>query len=368
MKWNWQQGDWPNFSYKTDILNRLEKDFLYNSGIIFGVYKHFSEFDQNQIRIELISNEALNTSEIEGEYLNRDSLQASICRHFGLQALDRKISPAEQGISDLMINLYETYDNQLTHKTLYQWHHMLTLGRNDLQDVGRYRTNEEPMQVVSGPLHESKIHFEAPPSKQVKIEMEKFVHWFNLTGQASKTPLPALTRSGIAHLYFESIHPFEDGNGRIGRALSEKALAQALSKPTLIALSSVINSNKKVYYEALERANKRNEITAFLEYFAEVILEAMRYTQTHTQFMIAKNKLFDSLKGQINSRQEKLLLRLFREGPNGFIGGLSAKNYMSITNTSRATATRDLTDLLHKGALIKTGELKHARYQLNVYK
>lgn len=158
----------------------------------------------------------------------------------------------------------------------------------------------------------------------------------------------------------------EDGNGRIGRAIAEKALAQCLGQPTLIAIAHMIERNKKAYYSALEQANKNNEITAWLIYFADTVLSAQSYTQVRLEFLIDKAKLFDRLRGQLNVRQEKVLSRMFREGPEGFIGGLNAEKYLSITGTTRPTATRDLQDLVIKGALTKTGEHKHTRYHLNI--
>ena len=175
-----------------------------------------------------------------------------------------------------------------------------------------------------------------------------------------------MLRAGIAHLYFVSIHPFEDGNGRIGRALAEKALAQCLGQPTLIAIAYTIERNKKAYYTALEQANSRNEITPWLTYFATLVLDAQRYTATWIEFLINKAKLYDRLRGQLNPRQEKVLTGLFREGPEGFIGGLSAEKYIGITGAPRATATRDLQDLVGKGALLRCGERKYTRYLFNL--
>lgn len=362
MQWNWQQRDWPHFTYKKPQFERLEKQFLQGSGVLMGAFKHLSEGDKSQLKIDLISNEALKTSEIEGEYLNRDSLQSSIRRHFGLAADKRKVSLAEQGIAELMVDLYESFSKKLTHTTLFTWHEMLCKGRTDLQDIGKYRTHDEPMQVISGPLHKPKIHFEAPPSSRVKKEMDGFIAWFN----DSKNTLPPLTRASIAHLYFECIHPFEDGNGRIGRAIAEKALAQSLGHPTLIALADTIEKHKKHYYDALEKANKCNEITPWNLWFAAIILEAQEATQNRVEFLISKTKFFDTFRGQLNARQEKVVLRLFKEGPDGFEGGLSAEKYSTIAKTSSATATRDLQDLVAKGVLRKTGELRYTRYWLEV--
>ena len=366
MKWNWQQADWPNFSYNHAKFDESEKRLLLGAGLLFGAFKHLDDDDKRQLTIELISNEALKTSAIEGEYLDRDSLQSSIQRQFGLITDNRKISAAEQGIAEVMVDLYRSFNVPLSHNLLFEWHSMLTNGRRDLNDIGRYRTHADPMQIVSGAIYAPKVHFEAPPSSQMMAEMEQFIAWFNDTAPTGKSPLPALLRAGIAHLYFVSIHPFEDGNGRIGRALAEKALAQCLGQPTLIAIAYTIERNKKAYYTALEQANRRNEITPWLLYFADLVLNAQRYTATWIEFLISKAKLYDRLRGQLNPRQEKVLARLFREGPEGFIGGLSAEKYIGITGAPRATATRDLQDLVGKGALLRRGERKHTRYLLNL--
>ena len=197
-------------------------------------------------------------------------------------------------------------------------------------------------------------------------EMDDFVTWFNGSAPGATKPLPALTRAGMAHLYFESIHPFEDGNGRIGRALSEKAVAQNIRSPSLIALAYTIERQRKRYYDMLEAASRGNEITAWLIYFAETVLAAQRTTLMRVEFTVAKTKFYDGLRGRLNERQEKAIARMFRAGVDGFRGGLSAENYMSITKASRATTTRDLQDLVAKGALTKSGERRHTRYQLKL--
>lgn len=366
MAWNWQHRKWPDFIYNQVDLDSYERQFLQTSGILFGAFRHIQDDDKKNLIVDIISEEAIQTSEIEGEHLNRDSVQSSLRRHFGLDAENRKIPLAEQGISEMMIDVYETFAQPLAHETLFRWHTMLTKGRSDLDDIGCYRTCSDAMQVVSGPLNRPIVHFEAPPSKQVMQEMEGFISWFQDTAPDSKNPLPALTRAGIAHLYFVCIHPLEDGNGRIGRAIAEKALAQNFGQPTLIALSHIIQKHKKAYYDALEHNNRDIEITDWLVYFSKTILRAQARTQNMIDFVIEKAKLYDKARGLLNERQEKLLARIFREGPEGFIGGLSLRNYLAITGTSRATATRDLQDLVGKKILTRTGELKGTRYQLNI--
>jgi Fic family protein len=366
MQWNWQQDDWPQFSYQKSALADLEALFLRQSGVFLGAMKHVGAEDKDTLTVDLMSTEALKTSEIEGEILNRDSLQSSIRRNFGLDDKNPKIPPAEQGIAEMMVDLYKTFKQPLSHEQLFAWHGMLMKGRRDLHTPGAYRTHDDPMQVVSGPVHKPRVHFEAPPSKAVRGEMTQFIKWLNDTAPDGKNPLPALARAGIAHLHYVCIHPFEDGNGRIGRAIAEKVLSQCLGQPTLIALSHAIQEHKNAYYDSLEKNNKGNEITGWLVYFAKTILEAQAYTQKLIDFLIAKSRLYEKLRGGMNERQQKVIARLFREGPTGFKGGLSAEKYIGIAKTSRATATRDLQDLVEMGALAKTGERKYTRYWLAI--
>jgi Fic family protein len=369
MAWNWQQSDWPEFRYSHAELERFEQAFLLSSGELLGAFRHVDQNDQDTLRIELISEEALKTSEIEGELLDRDSVQSSLREQFGLftaTSTARRVPPGERGIAEMMVDLYRGFDSRLTHKSLFRWHEMVMAGHRNIHTVGGYRKHKEPMQVVSGRIDKPKIHFVAPPSARVRVEMTGFVDWFNRTGPSGSSALPLLTRAGIAHLYFESIHPFEDGNGRMGRALSVKALAQTLGQPSLIALAHTIERDRRAYYEMLERSNKENEITRWLQYFAETILQAQRTTMKRVEFYIAKTKFYDRLRGKLKPRQAKVIARMFEEGVSGFKGGLSAENYISITKTSRATATRDLRDLVALGAVSRSGERRHTRYRLNI--
>lgn len=365
-KWNWQLADWPDFRWDRTKLDAMEADFLRQAGEFIGAIKHVAEDEKEVLTVDLISDEALKTSEIEGEILNRDSLQSSVRRNLGLETDGRRIPAAEQGIAEMMVDLYRNFAEPVSDGLLFRWHEMLMNGRRDVRDVGRYRAGDGPMQIVSGPIHEPRVHFEAPPPARMKSEMARFIKWFNQSAQTGENPLPALTRAAIAHWHFVTIHPFEDGNGRIARALAEKAIAQYLGHPTLIALSHVINSRRKIYYEALERANGQNEITDLVVYFARTILDAQMHAQRMVDFIIAKARFFDRLRGKMNERQEKALVRMFREGPQGFKGGLSAEKYIRITGASRATATRDLHDLVAKGALVRTGTLKSTRYHLHL--
>jgi len=366
MKWNWELPDWPNFTWDEARLAVAEEQFLVAGGVLIGTLKHLGENDRNQLTVEAMSTEAVTTSEIEGEILDRASVQSSIQRQLGLAVDDRRVAPREQGTAEMMVDLYRTFSAPLSEEMIFGWHRMLMSGRQDVKNVGCYRTSDEAMQVVSGVIGSPKVHFEAPPSAQVPREMAGFIDWFKRTAPGGTEPLPALTRAGTAHLYFESVHPFEDGNGRVGRAIAEKSLAQSLGQPTLIVLAATILARRASYYHALEAASRQNEITNWLAWFGGVTIEAQRRTLALIEFLIEKARLFDRLKGQLNERQQETLLRMFKEGPDGFKGGLSAGKYSTITGASPATATRDLVDLTEKGALVRTGELRHARYNLSV--
>lgn len=339
---------------------------MLGAGIFLGTVTHLADEDRDQLTVEAMSDEAVTTSEIEGEILDRDSVQSSIRRQLGLISDRRRVKPAEQGIGELVVDLYRHYAKPLDEKTLFAWHRMICQGRTDLRDIGRYRTHPEPMQVVSGKIYDPNVHFEAPPSERVGAEMARYLDWFNRTAPGGSDPLPVLTRAGIAHLYFESIHPFEDGNGRVGRAIAEKVLAQSLGRPSLTALASTILVNRTAYYDALEAANKKNEVTNWLAWFAGIGIEAQQRTLVQVEFLIAKTKLLDQSRDRLNDRQRKVLVRVLREGPDGFVGGLSASNFVAIAKTSPATARRDLAEMVELGVLSRTGEKRHARYHLPI--
>ena len=365
-RWNWTLDDWPDFTWDAARLAPLEGRFARDAGLTLGVFGQLAEEDRAQITLQILSEEGIKTSEIEGEFLDRESLQSSLRREFGLKTDARRPHPAEDGLARMMSELYRGFAAPLDHATLWRWHAMVMAGSRDIDVIGGYRAHAEPMQVVSGPDYKRIVHFEAPPSERVPGEMARFIDRFNETHPDGPAPMAPLARAGMAHLWFESIHPFEDGNGRIGRAISEKALAQGLGRPSLIALSRTIEAGRKHYYAALEAANKSNEITPWLLWFADTAIAARGETERLVAFLIAKTKLFDRLRGTLNERQEKALLRMFREGPDGFTGGMSAEKYIRITGAARATASRDLADLVAKGALRRTGERRYTRYWLDI--
>ncbi len=364
MTWNWQLPHWPDFRYDAAAIASYEQRFLLSSGEILGAVHHVSAADRDQLRIELLSDEAMQTSAIEGEMLDRLSVQSSLRRHMGLDPDTYPAKPREQGVAEMMVDVYSTYASPLADETLFRWHGMLLSHDQRLDAIGAYRRHEDAMQIVSGRIDRPTVHFEAPPSAQVPNEMARYIAWFNETAPNGAGAIPPLIRAGLSHLYFESIHPFEDGNGRLGRALAEKALAQNLGQPSLIALAFTIERDRKAYYDQLEQHQKAEDITGWLVWFAQMVLTAQQVTLDRVSFFIAKGHFYDRHRDHLNDRQAKVIARLFEAGPAGFKGGLSAENYLSITGTSRATATRDLQDLVEQGALLRSGELRHTRYRL----
>lgn len=364
MQWIWEHHNWPKFEYNSSELQSFEREFYQNSGKIMGAVQHLTAQTQEMLRIDLLCQEAVATSHIEGEVLDRLSVQSSIRKHLGLKTDYRKTQANAEGVSEMMVDLYINFSAPLSHELLHDWHKMLMNGRRDVEVIGHYRQHEEPMQIVSGNYAAPKLFYEAPPSERVFDEMEGFINWYRT--ELDNKDLLTLAFAGIVHLYFEIIHPFEDGNGRIGRALAEKAISQRLNFAALNSFTKVIGNHKKEYYSAIQACNHSLSIDLYLQYFAKLALEAQNYTLKTVEFLINKAKFFDKFQNQFNQRQEKVLLRVFEAGIEGFKGGLSANNYQAIAKTSPATTTRDLQELVALSALIKQGQLRHSRYFLNL--
>lgn len=360
--WNWQQKNWPQFIYDKDKIAYLESQYALLAGEFKGALKHISTKRLNEVTISLLSHEALETSRIEGEILDRNSVQSSIQGQLGLNPKPHKSKPAESGIATMMIDLFQNYSRPLSYTELSQWHKSISKGNARVQNPGHYRASCEPMQIVSGPYGHERIHFQAPASNILDAEMDRFIEWFNST----EKKLSPLIRASIAHLYFVSIHPYEDGNGRISRALVEKVLSQYKGAPALTNISRTIMANRNAYYDALERNNKGLDITDWIMYLGQTIIDSQEYTLKKIELTITKTKLYDEYKEELNTRQIKLIEKLFAAEPDGFEGGMSAEKYIHITDTSRATATRDLHRLVELGILRKEGELRHTRYYLIV--
>ncbi len=363
MRWNWQQPDWPEWRYEHDALVAQEQRFLLKAGQTTGAWSHLAKEDRTSISVEIITAEAMKTSEIEGVYLDRASVQSSVPCAFGLSA-ERRQGVAESGVADLLTDGFRTWQAPLDEENLFRWNKMVCRGRDDLRDLGGWRQGGNPMRVVSGPFEKPRVHYKAPPAARMTAEMVRFIEWFNASAPNGPAPMAAVARAGIAHLYFVSIHPFEDGNGRIARTLCEKVLAQAIGHPSLAALFVQIEKVRKIYYEKLEANNKSMHVAGWLTWFADIVLEAQAYSGSLINHLICKARLMDRLRNLINARQTKALLRMFEAGPVGFCGGRSAVKYMRITGASPATARRDLGELVGLGALVRTGERKGTRYWL----
>lgn len=367
MSYNWQLPDWPQFQYDLTHIEDLLLSFAEKEGHVSGILKALPEDAQTEAIIDMMVAEAMKTSEIEGEFLSRQDVMSSIKNNLGLNTVAEPIRDRKsQGAAELMVDVRNTFSQTLTADTLFSWHTMIMKGETT-HTVGAWRTHEDPIQVVSGPIGKWTVHFEAPPSKQVPQEMNAFSRWFNGTAPGSQKAIKkAPVRSAIAHLYFESIHPFEDGNGRVGRAIAEKALSQGLGRPILLSLSNTIETQKSAYYDALKKGQRSNDITGWIQYFVSVIVDAKMLAQEHIEFTLKKTRFFQRFDDLLNERQLRVIRRMFEEGPQGFKGGMSTKKYIAITGTSKATATRDLQDLVTNGALISSGAGRSTRYQVNL--
>ncbi|MDH5826260.1 Fic family protein [Sphingobacterium faecium] len=362
--YNWQYKDWPNFNYLEGNIHDIAISFAGELGLVSGLVTALNDDLKKETIIEILISEAIKTSEIEGEYLSRIDVMSSIKRNLGLTDNNTVSDKRVAGIAALMSKVRNAYKDDLSIAMILDWHKVLMDSFSNIH-AGQWRQGEEPMQVISGAFGKEVVHFEAPASTQVAKEMDSFVEWFNTVELLSTDKVTkALIKSAITHLYFESIHPFEDGNGRIGRALAEYALSYSLQNPVLLSISKIIEKNKHTYYEALKNAQTSLEITEWIKYFAQVILDAQIDAKQLVEFTVIKVKFFDGFKDQLNDRELKAINRMFEAGVEGFEGGMTAKKYVAITKASKATATRDLQHLSEIGALDLLGAGRSVRYKL----
>ena len=363
MAYNWQRIDWTNFQYDESLFEKSWIEFVTISGESEGFMKSSSQGIKEESMVNLLVNEAIKTSEIEGEFISRIDLISSIRKKLGYPTESIIIKDQRSlGIANLLISSRESYAENLSEEMLFEWHKLLMQGNYSVE-IGKWRTHTEPMQVVSGAMGREKVHFEAPPSEILPKEMRQFFDWFNKSKITIKNPL---IRSAVAHLYFESIHPFEDGNGRIGRIVAEKTISQSLNRPILMSISKTIEANKNGYYLALQKGQSSNEINAWIAYFSQVIIDAQKDFNQTILFSIRKAAFFDTNKSLLNDRQQKVIKRMLEEGENEFLGGMNARKYLAITKTSKATATRDLVDLVGKGILTVKGGGRSVGYQVDL--
>lgn len=332
-----------------------------------GLLEGLNEATKMETVIEMMVSEAVKTSEIEGEYISRRDVKSSIRNNLGLSISKEQVNDKRaEGAAALLLLVRDHYLEPLSEEMLFEWHEALMIGDRHIKK-GAWRTHKEPMQVVSGPIGKQKVHYEAPPSFQVPKEMKAFIKWFNDTAPDGKNDIgkPSV-RSALAHVYFESIHPFEDGNGRIGRAISEKALSQGVGRPVLLSLSAAIEEKRNDYYDALNAAQSTLDASGWVEYFVRTCLDAQIQAEEKINFTLKKTKLFDRFEKNMNERQLRAVRRMLEDGPDSFEGGMTAKKYMVITKASRATATRDLQELADMKVLVQEGAGRSVRYKVNL--
>ncbi|MBA3953909.1 Fic family protein [Candidatus Dependentiae bacterium] len=353
MKYIWQHPQWPHFKYNLTNI----QDMLYHYAIEtvslsdkLGCLPYNLKVDTT---VNLMTSEAIKTSEIEGEKLNIQEVRSSLRNQLGLSKNSEPVNdPRAIGIAQLMIAVRGNYAQPLTKEELFAWHSMILPMPYKNLEVGKWRTGSEPMHIASGPVDRETVHFVAPPSTNLEYEMEQFISWFNATDPAKASQLPGPVRAAIAHLYFESIHPFDDGNGRIGRAIAEKALSQELKKPIAFSLSTRIQKHKKEYYQELSLVSKADiDITRWIEYFVKTIHNALLDTQEHITMVVKQAQFWNDYGLQLNERQSKVLARMLNEEDGDFKGGITAQKYIKIAHCSKATATRDLQELLASGCI-----------------
>tara|TARA_R110001592_G_scaffold22729_17_gene90116 strand:- start:7149 stop:8258 length:1110 start_codon:yes stop_codon:yes gene_type:complete len=366
MQYNWQHKNWPNFTYDASKIDELVLEFALETGEVKGLIDGLTKEEQQEAIIQFMINEAIKTSEIEGEYHSREDVMSSIQNRLGIHAISSNIRDIKaKGIAELMVEVRENYSTELSENLIINWHQILFSNSRTIK-VGTYRTGTEPMVIISGSIGREVVHYKAPPSELLKKEMIQFVNWYNAYSVDSNNIKESLIKTAIAHLYFESIHPFEDGNGRIGRAIAEKCLSESLGRPLILSISTSIEKGKMAYYDALKQAQRTLDITEWICYFSQTILNAQKQAKTIIRFTLEKAKFLDKYKSKLNDRQLKVIMKMLAFGIEGFKGGMTAKKYISIANTSKATATRDLQDLVEKQCLLPIGAGRGVHYELNL--
>ena len=371
----WQLDDWPDLVITPAnvapalLLARQRQGELVGKARAIGL-------DQTGSTVqEVLFQEVMATSAIEGENLNPAAVRSSVLRKLGTEppagsARSRQVDDLVDVIQDAII----AFDQPLDHDRLFRWQAALfPSGYSGLQRiaVGQYRQHADPMQIVSGPPGNEVVHFTAPPSAQVTLEMDNFLQWFAQTapGAARAAELDGIARAAVAHVWFETIHPFEDGNGRIGRAIVDMAMAQDLGAPTrLFSLSSQMLKDRKGYYEALSAAQHGStDVSAWVHWFARALGQACVAASALLDTAVDKSRFWAThSQVTLNERQRKVIQRLLDEGNGGFLGGLNVQKYIKMTGTSKPTATRDLGDLVRYGLLLARGQGKAVRYDVVV--
>ena len=365
-QWIWQEPDWPRFTWDAGALSNPLAAARRAQGEVAGMAKLLDTQADLQAQLDVLTREGIATSAIEGEKFDPNSLRSSIARRLGLPTAG--LPPATrsvEGLVEVLLDATRNFDEPLRLQQLHSWQAALfPTGRSGLREirVGELR-GEEPMQIVSGPIGRERVHFEAPPRKRLDKEMKTFLAWFNDTPK----DLDGLLRAGLAHAWFEVVHPYEDGNGRVGRALLDRALAQDERRSTrLYSMSARFESERDAYYDALGAFSSGTlDATPWLRWFLAQV-EAAAKSSEHTVNRVVGKAQFWMRHAEValNERQKKALNVLLDAGPDGFVGGMTNKKYASLTKTSPATAQRDLAELVEKGCMVATGAGRSVRYEL----
>lgn len=368
MRWIWQQSDWPNFRYDKRAFEDRGNEFRIKSERLMGRFDALPKAYQEDATIDLMLSEAIKTSAIEGEVLDRESVRSSLLSLITADTLSGASDQKAAGAASLLVDVRKNWQASLTHDLLSKWQSMAVPEQRYTSILrGAYRNDPSPMQIMSGPYGREKVHYEAPPATQVPDEMARFIDWYNQTSRLGRNQeAPGIARAGIAHLWFESIHPFDDGNGRVGRAIADHALSRYLGYPTTACLATAIEGDKKAYYLQLEKASGGSlDINGWLDYFSDTVNVAQEIAREEVDFVLAKTRFYEAYDDQLNERQARMVSRVFAEGRKGFEGGITTKKYEAITRCPNRTASRDLSDLVEKGIItLLPGGGRTTRYEL----
>ena len=373
-QWVWQSEAWPHFNLNMEVLAESLARARHAQGKLIGKAESVGAQGFSGPLQEMWTAEALATAEIEGEKLNVDAVRSSVARRLGIASSFTAAVPRHvEGLLDVMEEAAAQWDSDLTATRLCVWQGALfPTGHSGLHrvQVGTFRTHAEPMQIVSGPIGSEKVHYEAPPSAAVPAEMRSFLEWFNRTRTGTVGgPSDGLVRAAVAHLWFECIHPFEDGNGRIGRAVLDMALAQdARLGHRLHGLSEEFRDQRQAYYDQLNRAQRGSgEATGWVLWFLEAFRASCARTSALIDESITRAQFWSEHRDvELTERQRKAVNRMLEAGPGRFEGGMTPRKYASLTGTSGPSATRELADLVRKNVLAPRGAGRSRRYELTI--
>jgi len=360
-KYIYEHKNWTDFSWNDKAINAVFGEVKLMQGKIIGQMNALGFSAKEEATLTALTLDVVKSSEIEGELLNYDQVRSSIARRLGINTAGLVPSSRHiEGVVEMMLNATQRHNLPLTEKRLFGWHAALfPTGYSGPYpiEVGKYRTGE--MQIVSGAMGKEKIQYEAVKTKLVKAEMDKFLDWFNNDNQ-----LDSVIKAAIAHFWFIIIHPFDDGNGRIGRAMTDMLLARAEnSGERFYSMSSQILGERKLYYEVLQKVqHSTGDITEWLEWFLHCLKNAMLATENTTRRILRKSEFWKLHENTtINQRQRTVLNMLF----DGFDGKLQTSKWAKITKVSTDTALRDIKDLIEKGILQETNEGgRNANYEI----